>query len=55
MDFGISVQGQSVVDAWKEMARLAKKWTIPVTVEFLWRRNPKARYTGKTGVLRSGH
>lgn len=39
---GISVQGQSASGAWKEVERLAKKWHIPVTVEFWWRQNPKA-------------
>lgn len=53
-DLGISVQGQSASDAWKEVDRLAKKWRIPVTVEFWWRQNPKARYPGRTGILRSG-
>jgi hypothetical protein len=53
-DLGISVQGQSAADAWKEIDRLAKKWRIPVSVEFWWRQNPKAQYPGKTGVLRSG-
>ena len=54
-DLGISVQGQSASDAWKEIDRLAKKWRIPVTVEFRWRENPKAQFPGKTGVLRSGN
>jgi len=54
-DLGISVQGQSAADAWKEVDRLAKKWRIPVTVEFIWRQNPKAQYPGKAGVLRSGN
>lgn len=54
-DLGISVQGQSASDAWKEIDRMANKWRIPVTVEFQWRQNPKAQYPGKTGVLRSGH
>lgn len=49
---GISVQGQSAADAWKEVDRLAMKWRIPVTVEFWWRQNPKAQYPGRTGVLR---
>ncbi|EWY36885.1 hypothetical protein N825_23275 [Skermanella stibiiresistens SB22] len=53
-DLGISVQGQSASDAWKEVDRLAKKWRIPVTVEFWWRQNPKAKYPGKVGVLQSG-
>ena len=54
-DLGISVQGQSASDCWKEVDRLAKKWRIPVSVEFWWRQNPKAQYPGKTGVLRSGN
>jgi len=54
-DLGISVQGQSASDAWKEVDRLAKKWAIPVTVEFWWRQNPKAQYPGRTGVLHSGN
>ena len=53
-DLGISVQGQSAADCWKEVDRLAKKWRIPVSVEFWWRQNPKAQHPGKTGVLRSG-
>lgn len=53
-DLGISVQGQSASDAWKEIDRLAKKWGIPVKVEFWWRHNEKAQYPGRTGVLRSG-
>lgn len=53
-ELGISVQGQSAAEAWKEVDRLAKKWGIPVTVEFIWRQNPKAQHPGKTGVLRSG-
>lgn len=54
-DLGISVQGQSASDCWKEVDRLAKKWRIPVSVEFWWRQNPKAQYPGKTGILRSGN
>jgi len=54
-DLGISVQGQSASDCWKEVDRLAKKWRIPVMVEFWWRQTPKAQYPGKTGVLRSGN
>ncbi len=53
-DLGISVQGQSASDAWKEIERIATKWGIPVTVEFWWRQNPKAQYPGRTGVLQSG-
>jgi hypothetical protein len=51
---GISVQGQSAADCWRETDRLAKKWRIPVSVEFSWRNNPKAHYPGKIGALRSG-
>lgn len=53
-DLGISVQGQSAADAWKEVERLAKKWRIPVTVEFMWRQNPKAQHPGKNGVMKAG-
>ena len=53
-DLGISVQGRSAPDVWKEVDRLAKKWRIPVAVEFWWRQNPKAQYPGRTGLLRSG-
>lgn len=53
-ELGISVQGQSAADAWKEVDRLAKKWRIPVHVEFVWRLNPKAQHPGKAGILRSG-
>ncbi len=52
-ELGVSLQGQSAADAWKEIDRIAKKWRIPVVVEFQWRDNPKAKYPGKTGVLRS--
>ncbi|WP_374654173.1 T4SS efffector SepA family protein [Dongia sp.] len=54
-NLGISVQGQSASDCWKEVDRLAKNWRIPVSVEFRWRQNPKARHPGRTGVLRSGN
>lgn len=54
-DLGISVQGQSASDCWREVDRLAKKWRIPVSVEFRWRQNSKAQYPGKTGVLQSGN
>ncbi|ARZ20031.1 MULTISPECIES: T4SS efffector SepA family protein [Brucella] len=53
-DLGISVQGQSASDCWKEVERLSKKWAIPVSVKFWWKQNPKAQYPGKTGILRSG-
>ena len=53
-DLGISVQGQSATDAWKEIERLANAWGIHVKVEFWWRHNPKAQFPGKTGLLISG-
>lgn len=53
-ELGLSVQGQSAADAWKEVDRLAKKWQIPVNVEFVWRQNPKALHPGKAGILQSG-
>lgn len=53
-DLGVSIQGQSASDAWKEIDRLAKKWAIPVQIEFCWRQNPKAQHPGRTGILRSG-
>jgi hypothetical protein len=53
-DLGISVQGQSASDAWKEVERIAKKWNIPVNVEFWWRQNPKAQHPGRTGRLSAG-
>jgi hypothetical protein len=54
-NLGISVQGQSASDAWKEIDRIAKKWSIPVVIEFWWRQNERAQYPGKTGRLRSGN
>jgi hypothetical protein len=53
-NLGISVQGQSASEAWKEIDRIAKKWRIPVTVEFRWRQNPKGQFPGRVGVLHSG-
>jgi hypothetical protein len=51
---GISVQGQSAQDCWKEVDRLANKWMIPVEIEFQWRENEKAQHPGRIGVLSSG-
>ena len=53
-NLGISVQGQSAQDAWKEVNRIANKWQVPVKVHFQWRHNPKAQHPGKEGVLRAG-
>jgi hypothetical protein len=53
-DLGISVQGKSAQDAWKEVSRIAEKHHIPVEVTFQWRENEKAQHPGRTGVLRAG-
>lgn len=53
-DIGVSVQGQSASDAWKEVSRLAEKYSIPVEVRFQWRENEKAQYPGRLGVIRAG-
>lgn len=52
-DLGISIQGQSAPDAWKEVSRLATKYRIPVEVRFQWRDNQKAQHPGKIGVIRA--
>lgn len=52
-ELGISVQGQSAMDAWKEISRLAKKFRIPVEVRFQWRDNKKAQHPGKIGLIRA--
>lgn len=54
-ELGISVQGQSAADAWKEIDRIARKWAIPVVIEFCWRHNDKAQFPGKIGRIRSGN
>lgn len=53
-ELGISVQGQSAQDAWKEVERLARKWKIPVEAQFQWRQNDKAQHPGMSGLLRVG-
>ncbi|EBA04047.1 hypothetical protein RB2150_06088 [Rhodobacterales bacterium HTCC2150] len=53
-NLGISVQGQSAQDAWKEVSRIADKWQVPVKVHFQWRHNSKAQHPGKEGVLHAG-
>jgi hypothetical protein len=53
-NLGISVQGQSAQDAWKEVERLANKWKIPVEAQFQWRQNAKALRPGRSGLLRAG-
>jgi hypothetical protein len=53
-NLGISMQGQSAQDAWKEVERIANKWGIPVEVGFQWRQNDKAQRPGRAGLLRAG-
>ncbi len=53
-ELGISIQGQSAQDAWKEVSRLADKHEIPVEVEFQWRDNEKAQHPGLVGIIRAG-
>jgi hypothetical protein len=53
-DLGISIQGQSAQDIWKEINRIANKWAIPVEVEFQWRQNDKAQHPGRSGFLKVG-
>lgn len=50
---GISFQGQSAADAWKEISRLSNEWNIAVVIELEWRKNPKAQFPGKKGILRT--
>jgi len=51
---GISIQGQSAQEAWREVERLAKKWGIPVEIKFQWRQNERALHPGAIGLLRAG-
>jgi len=53
-ELGISVQGQSAQDAWKEIERIANKWAIPVEVEFQWRQHKNAQHPGRVAFLRAG-
>lgn len=52
-NLGISVQGQSAQDAWKEISRLARKHRIDVFVRFKWRDVSKAQKPGMIGILRA--
>ncbi|MEQ6250945.1 hypothetical protein ABMC89_18840 [Sulfitobacter sp. HNIBRBA3233] len=54
-ELGISVQGQSAQDAWREVSRIANKHLIPVEVTFQWRENEKAQHPGRTGQLCAGN
>lgn len=53
-DLGISIQGQSAPDAWKEVSRLANKFSIPIEVRFQWHDKDKAQHPGKIGRIRAG-
>jgi len=53
-ELGVSIQGQSAQDAWREISRLANKYRLPVEVRFQWRQNDKAQYPGRIGILRAG-
>ena len=51
-ELGLSVQGQSAPDAWKEAKRLSEKYNIPLEVKFKWREKEGAQYPGKIGVMK---
>ena len=53
-ELGVSIQGQSAPDAWREISRLADKYCLPIEVRFQWRQNDKAHYPGRIGILRAG-
>ncbi len=53
-DIGLSIQGQSASDVWREVNRLANKHRIPVEVQFQWRDNDKAQHPGRTGSIKAG-
>lgn len=53
-ELGLSIQYVSANTAWKETARLADKYRIPVRVMFVWREKPGAQHPGKTGTLTAG-
>lgn len=53
-ELGISIQGQSASDAWRETKRLAQKYKIPIEVKFQWREKDGAQHPGKIGILRVG-
>jgi hypothetical protein len=51
-ELGVSIQGQSAPDAWKETKRLAQKYKIPAEVKFQWREKDGAQHPGKIGILK---
>tara|TARA_R110002072_G_scaffold274859_3_gene435831 strand:- start:353 stop:904 length:552 start_codon:yes stop_codon:yes gene_type:complete len=51
-ELGLSVQGQSAPDAWKEAKRLSEKYSIPLEVKFKWRDKEGAQYPSKIGVMK---
>ena len=53
-NIGISVQGQSAPDAWREAARLAEKFDFDISVEFVWREKEGAAFPGQVGKMTIG-
>jgi hypothetical protein len=45
-ELGISIQGQSARDIWREVRRLAEKYGFGVMLQLRWDDNPKAQYPG---------
>ena len=39
-ELGISIDEKSAIDLWKEIDRLAQKWTIPVEIKVVWKNTP---------------
>lgn len=52
-DLGVSFQGQSAPDAWREIDRLAEKHSIQVEVVFQWRDNEKAQHPNRIGKIQA--
>ncbi len=48
-ELGISVQGQSAADAWKEIERIARHWSISVSVSFEWRETTRRSFQARQG------
>ena len=53
-DLGVSIQGQSATDAWREVERLAVKHNLNVELEIQWRDSKKAAYPNRKGKLKAG-
>jgi len=54
-EIGLSIQGQSAPNAWKEASRLAQKYNFPIAVKFKWYDKPKAQHPGRVGILNKGY